>query len=69
MTGKAFDIQLGMQQIRMSFPAGAEVPFGIRRSDLRSHLYVLGKTGTGKSTLIKSIVSQAIAQGIRVVPQ
>ncbi|OYV66307.1 MAG: hypothetical protein B7Z72_11580, partial [Gemmatimonadetes bacterium 21-71-4] len=27
-------------------------PFGIRRVDRRSHMYVIGKTGTGKSTLL-----------------
>ncbi|MBI1818663.1 MAG: hypothetical protein HYR72_27075 [Deltaproteobacteria bacterium] len=28
--------------------------FGIKRADRRAHLYVVGKTGTGKSTLIKT---------------
>ena len=65
MGDESFDIQLGMRQV---YHPGqiVHVPFGIRQSDLRSHLYVVGKTGTGKSTLIKSIVSQAIARGIGV---
>ena len=44
----------------------AQVPFGIDLADLRTHLYVLGKTGTGKSTLIKEIIQQAIARKISV---
>ena len=61
MAGEAFDIQLGMRH--MYHPSQiVEAPFGIRRRDLRSHVYMVGKTGTGKTTLIKSIVSQAIAQ-------
>jgi DNA helicase HerA-like ATPase len=65
MGEESFDIQLGMRQVYHPGQIG-HVPFGIRRSDLRSHLYIVGKTGTGKSTLIKSIVSQAIALGIGV---
>lgn len=38
-------------------------PFGIRIRDRRSHIAVIGKTGTGKSTLLASIVSQDIAAG------
>ena len=65
MAGDDFDIQLGMRHVYHPSEIGA-APFGIRRKDLRSHLYVVGKTGTGKSTLIKSIVSQAVAQGMGV---
>lgn len=39
------------------------VPFGIRRADRRNHMYVIGKTGTGKSTLLKTLVLQDIAAG------
>jgi Helicase HerA, central domain len=65
MAEASFDIQLGMRQVYHPSEIG-HIPFGIQRSDLRSHLYMVGKTGTGKSTLIKSIVSQAIALGIGV---
>jgi hypothetical protein len=37
--------------------------FGIRRADRRSHLYALGKTGTGKSNLLETLISQDIAAG------
>jgi hypothetical protein len=39
------------------------IPFGIRRADRRSHMYVIGKTGTGKSTLLKTLMAQDIAAG------
>jgi DNA helicase HerA-like ATPase len=60
-----FDIQLGLRQVY--HPAQiVQEPFGMRREDFRYHLYVVGKTGTGKSTLLKSVVSQAIAAGMGV---
>lgn len=34
--------------------------FGIRQADRRSHMYILGQTGTGKSTLIETIIRQDI---------
>jgi hypothetical protein len=38
-------------------------PFGITRSDRLSHMYVIGKTGTGKSTLLETLIRQDIASG------
>lgn len=38
-------------------------PFGIKQADRRSHMYVIGKTGTGKSTLLKAMVFQDLAAG------
>jgi hypothetical protein len=37
--------------------------FGIRRKDRRSHIYILGKTGTGKSTLLANMIRQDIENG------
>lgn len=37
--------------------------FGIRQADRRSHIAISGKTGTGKSALLQSIVLQDIAAG------
>jgi len=42
---------------------GKYIPFGIRSTDRLSHIYILGKTGTGKSTLLHSMISQDIAAG------
>src|SRR5215510_13091388 len=38
-------------------------PFGIQQADRRSHMYVIGKTGTGKSTLLETLIRQDIAAG------
>lgn len=38
-------------------------PFGLSQSDRRGHLYVVGKTGTGKSTLLRNLIVQDIAAG------
>ncbi len=40
-----------------------EVAFGIRRDDRRRHMYVIGKTGMGKTTLIENMVIQDILNG------
>ena len=37
--------------------------FGIKQADRRSHMYVIGKTGTGKSTLLEALIRQDIAAG------
>ncbi len=39
------------------------VPFGIKRPDRRAHLYLLGKTGTGKSTLLESLMLSDLRKG------
>lgn len=38
-------------------------PFGIRQADRLSHLYMIGKTGVGKSSLIESLARQDLAAG------
>ncbi len=37
--------------------------FGIRRADRRAYMYVIGQTGTGKSTLLEILIRQDIARG------
>jgi type IV secretory pathway TraG/TraD family ATPase VirD4 len=37
--------------------------FGITRRDRRQHMYVIGKTGTGKSALLHNFISQDIMNG------
>ena len=37
--------------------------FGIKQSDRLHHMYILGKTGVGKSTLIKNMILQDINAG------
>lgn len=38
-------------------------PFGIKEADRLSHLYAIGKTGVGKSTLLELLIRQDIAAG------
>ncbi len=38
-------------------------PFGIKQADRLHHMYIIGKTGVGKSTLIKNLVMQDIYAG------
>jgi ABC-type cobalamin/Fe3+-siderophores transport system ATPase subunit len=40
-----------------------EVKFGIRRADRGRHMYVIGKTGMGKSTLLENLAIQDIQNG------
>lgn len=47
---------------RTNFRGGNQI-FGIKRKDRRQHLYILGKSGTGKSALISNLVIQNIWNG------
>ena len=38
-------------------------PFGIRRADRLSHMYLIGKTGTGKSTMLETLIIQDLERG------
>jgi Type IV secretion-system coupling protein DNA-binding domain len=42
---------------------GGEKPFGISAVDRRQHLYLIGKTGTGKTTLLRNLICQDIERG------
>ena len=42
---------------------GQRVRFGIKRADRRRHLYVVGKSGSGKSKLLELLVRADIEQG------
>src|SRR2546425_13328492 len=37
--------------------------FGIRQADRRAHMYLIGKTGTGKSTLLETMIAQVVRSG------
>src|SRR5207253_11066141 len=37
--------------------------FGIKRADRRAHMYIIGKTGTGKSTMIANLARQDAVNG------
>lgn len=40
-----------------------EVVFGLKRTDRRRHMYVIGKTGTGKSTMLANLAINDIKNG------
>ncbi len=42
---------------------GKDVPFGIRAQDRQRHMYIIGKTGMGKSTLLENMAVQDIQNG------
>jgi energy-coupling factor transporter ATP-binding protein EcfA2 len=42
---------------------GKKVPFGIKARDRERHMYVIGKTGMGKSTLLENMAIQDIRNG------
>lgn len=42
---------------------GQDLPFGIKAKDRQRHMYVVGKTGMGKSTLLENMAAQDIQTG------
>ena len=52
------ELHIGARQVW-----GGTQPFGISAENRRRHLYAIGQTGTGKSTLLKTCVAQDIAAG------
>jgi len=40
-----------------------QVSFGIKQRDRRAHMYILGKTGTGKSTLLETLIRHDLSSG------
>ena len=39
------------------------IPFGIKQADRLSHVFIIGKTGVGKSTLIETLAKQDLEAG------
>jgi len=42
---------------------GQKIPFGIKRKDRSKHMYVIGKTGMGKSTMLENMAIQDMRNG------
>ena len=42
---------------------GGRMPFGLAAADRRQHTYIIGKSGTGKSTLLQNLIIQDIRAG------
>jgi DNA helicase HerA-like ATPase len=49
--------------IGTAYSRNGNKPFGIRLADRLQHIYILGQTGTGKSTLLLNLMRQDLAQG------
>ncbi len=60
MEGQRF-VQIGRRQAW-----GGEEPALLSAADRRQHLYVIGKTGTGKTTLLRNLILQDIQAGAGV---
>src|SRR5438309_11118172 len=69
-------MKIGMDHIVMAFEADNRITylaranfrddrriFGIKRADRHAHMYVIGKTGTGKSTLLETMIRQDMDAG------
>lgn len=52
------DVYIGRTTFR-----SAGILFGIQREDRFSHMYIIGKTGTGKSTFLRNLIVQDLAKG------
>ncbi len=42
---------------------GTDIPFGLMPGDRRRHVYIIGKTGMGKSTLLENMIFDDISKG------
>src|SRR3954470_24552950 len=66
-SGYGVEARLGMED-QISYIGkrqtwGVEEPFGIRRTDRPNHLYCVGKTGSGKTTMLRNLILQDIDAG------
>lgn len=59
-----FNPQNPVTQLGMAHDRHREHPFGIHLADRLLHLYVVGQTGTGKSTLLHNLALQDAKAGI-----
>ena len=46
-----------------NFRTSSPTPFGIKRDDRRRHMYIIGKTGMGKTKLIENLIINDIKNG------
>ena len=53
----------GVSRFAMTNGRGEPKRFGIKQADRLSHMYVVGKTGTGKSTLLHTLARQDLLAG------
>lgn len=63
IVGDNADDDIGMSVLGKTNFRGTERKFGIKISDRALHMYAIGKTGTGKSTLLKNMIIDDIYKG------
>lgn len=63
MISKASDLQPDIAIFAKTNFRNEQIPFGIKRADRRAHMYLLGKTGTGKSTLLEALMVDDMKKG------
>jgi len=51
-------------RLGVAYRRSTEIPFGILQPDRMLHLYLIGQTGTGKSTLLRNMARQDADQGV-----
>src|SRR5256714_2957495 len=56
---------LGMRRVPTSY-TDQDIPWGISHADRRNHLYIVGKTGMGKTALLRNIILADIWRGAGV---
>ena len=52
-----------MSSVALTNSRNCSEPFGIKQRDRLFHLYLIGKTGVGKTTLLENLISQDMAEG------
>ena len=52
-----------MSDTHLQFGRGVSGVLGISREARRRHIYIVGKTGTGKSTLLANLIVQDMRRG------
>jgi hypothetical protein len=63
--GDPEQLVLGTRKVPTSY-TDQDVPWGISHADRRNHLYVIGKTGMGKTVLLRNIILADIWRGAGV---
>ena len=53
---------LGTRKVPMSY-TNHDIPWGISHATRRNHLYIVGKTGMGKTALLRNIILADIWRG------
>ncbi|MGA1191080.1 MAG: helicase HerA domain-containing protein [Bdellovibrionota bacterium] len=53
----------GISKVGTTIYRSASMPFGLRREDRQRHLFILGKNGTGKSSLLQLLIEEDLRNG------